>query len=259
VIVPANVQPLVLALLDWFGGEIEGIAYCMRVTNDTFESHTLLRANTSMRPSEAKARMMERLASLPERMVGVLSPIPPRETGRRQLIGRFPAFLKAFQKQTQAMDSGRVVVLQTKLPARAAPNIVLSALLTWDHLSRAPSPDSKSSQPSAQPSLPDTVAGRLKTRISVEFRNVPLWQALKDVEEQTSTTIAIAAKDLEAVGVTQNMKQEFKMDDVPATAVLHRILDKIELCILVDESSKKVTVTSKKAVDDRGQTAFPLP
>ncbi len=102
-----------------------------------------------------------------------------------------------------------------------------------------------------------SIAERLGRKISVEFKRTPMFRSIADVCEQTGVQIKLDRPGLKEVGFTEDEHQMFSMKDVPATAVLHRMLGARQLVLVVDETNKTVTVTSQPVVE-RNQLA-PLP
>lgn len=256
---PGNAQPLLNGLLDWVGEEVEACAWSMHLGDENFYSEVLLR-NQVGSPQRLQKTITKQLDTTPRDILAIVEKMNPQETGKRKLIGRFPAMSKVYSLMTHVATGERLVSMTTLLPERAAPNLALGALLAWDQTTR-PEYRSGGKPGGASPTqqkLPDLLADRLKTRISVDFRNEPLYQAIGFVGEETGINFKIEGNDLKMVGVTQNMKQQFKMDNAPATAVLFEILDKIQLVIVVDEEKKLVTVTSAKVAEEKKLAAYPL-
>lgn len=256
---PDNAQPLLNGLLDWVGEEVEAAAWSMHLGDEHFYSELLLR-NQVGSPQRLQRTLVKQLDTTPRDILAIVEKMNPQETGKRKLIGRFPAMSKVYALMTHIATGERLVSLTTSLPERAAPNLALGALLAWDQTTR---PEyGKGSKPTGptptQQKLPDLLVDRLKTKISVDFRNEPLYQAIGFVGEETGINFKIEGNDLKMVGVTQNMKQQFKMDNAPATAVLFEILDKIQLVIVVDEEKKLITVTSAKVAEEKKLAAYPL-
>jgi hypothetical protein len=101
----------------------------------------------------------------------------------------------------------------------------------------------------------------------VEFRRVPLEDAVASVSDETGVKIKLLGPEMKEVGITQNVPQVFAMDDMPATAVLYKILienttsgtyPKGALVLIVDEDKKTATVTSITAAENKKLKPFPL-
>lgn len=106
------------------------------------------------------------------------------------------------------------------------------------------------------------IAERLKQEISVDFRRLPLRDAIDLVGKEIGVAFKLDGDAIKSVGMTQNMPQEFKLVDVPATAVIDRIFSgrgrNAGLILTVDEQTKVATVTNPDFAKRRGETAFPL-
>ena len=66
---------------------------------------------------------------------------------------------------------------------------------------------------------------------------------------------------MKEVGITKNVYQTFAMENVPATAVLHKIIvenSENKLVLIVDEKNKTATVTSVTTAENKKLTPFPL-
>ncbi len=103
-----------------------------------------------------------------------------------------------------------------------------------------------------------TIAAKFTKRISVDFKREFLFKAVALVSEETGVRITIDGQELKAVGLTQNQYQTFKLDNVPATKVLHKMLVPIHLVLIVDEAQQEAVVTSAQAAVNRGLKPFPL-
>jgi hypothetical protein len=258
IVAPQKAQGFLNAALDWFGDDIEDVAWSFHL-GEKFYSQLLLRNRLMAPPPRLERSIAKQLESTPRDILSLIQHMNPQQVGPRKVIGRVPAMAKTYALQTALATGPRMVSMVTALPERAAPNLALGTLLAWDESTRTDfSKGPVSTQPAKQPALPDTIAARLKLKIDVDFRNEPLHQAIDFIAEETGTTFKIEGNDLKEIGVTQNMKQQFKMDNVPATAVLHHMLDKLGLVIVVDEQKKLITLTSAKAAVSKKLTPFPL-
>lgn len=249
-------------LLDWFGDDVEAVAWSLRLA-PKFESHLLMR-NAVVTTTKALATSVKaKLKQTPHDLLTVVEQSHPKQLGRRKVIGRFPAMSQVFAKSTRLSTGPRLVALETELPERAGPNLALASLLTWDVVQQAdygterakPATDA----PSAAPGEPSgSLADRLKKVISVDFRDEFLYSALDFIGEDTGTKFKLEGNDLKMAGITQNERQTFKMENQPATAILFSMLDKKGLCVVLDEKEKRVVVTTKVAAKEKGLTPFPL-
>jgi hypothetical protein len=249
------------SLLDWFGDDVEGVVWSASF-GDRFDSRLLLRNSlvTGIGPLAEEVR--GKVARTPHDLLEVVTKTHPRQAGRRKVVGRFPAMTQVFAKSSKVSTGPRLIAIETSLPDRAAPNLALGALLTWDLTIQ---PDFGSERQPASPTatgdgLPATVAERLKKKITVDFRNELFDTAMAFVCEEVGIGFKMSGNDLKAAGVTQNEKVEFKMEEQPATAVLFKMLRdrKTKLTIVVDEGAKSITITTDLAAEEKKLKTFPL-
>mgnify|MGYP003349418360 CR=1 FL=1 len=76
--------------------------------------------------------LTKQLDTTPRDILAIVEKMNPQETGKRKLIGRFPAMSKVYALMTHIATGERLVSMTTLLPERAAPNLALGALLAWD-------------------------------------------------------------------------------------------------------------------------------
>jgi hypothetical protein len=265
VLVPANAQPLLKRFVEWISNddEVETVAWSMHL-GESFESKLLLRNKKGLStPPRLERAMQEKLKAMPHDILASVEQMDPQEIGKRKVIGRFPAMTKVFALSTRLSKGERLVAMNTTLPERAAPNLALAGLLAWNETTLptyGKKPTTVASTASAGSSV--SVAERLKKKISVDFRRRPLVDAFNDIGEEIGVTFKMDGDAIKAVGATQNIPQEFKMDDVPATVVIEKIFSgrdrNLGLILVVNEKTKVATVTNPDFAEKRGEKAFPL-
>lgn len=259
VLIPENARPLFGLFLDWFGEDVEAIGWSMHLAEDRFYSEFLLRNDNLVRPLKLQQMLESKLESLPAELLGAVEKMNPPEQGKRTVIGRFPAMVQGYSLSTTAEAGDRLVRLVTALPERAAPNLALGALLAWDESTRT---DFTKEAPSPKPvksNVPDKIADRLMLKIDVDFRRTPLEEAFDYIAEEIQTTIEIDGDALKLAGYTKNMTQTFKLEQVPASEAIHTIFtqkDQEKMVIVVDESKKRILVTTRAAAESQGLTIF---
>ena len=259
-LVPPAAQPLLQGVLDWFGGDVVSGVWSLHLAPD-FHSEILLRNKSDKNPERLHRQLYKKMDGLPREVLALVEPLQPATLGTRKVVGRFPAMTSAFALSTRMEHDDRLVALRTQLPERAAPNLALGAMLTMDEFNRVKSAAPRDPKAPTAPTAPEptlSIAQRLSKKIDVDFRNHPLYQALDLIGEDIGVKFKIEGNDLKMVGVTGNMKQQFKMDGVPATEVLDKMLSGIGLAIVIDEGKQIVTVTSMKAVQERGLKMVPI-
>jgi hypothetical protein len=188
----------------------------------------------------------------------------PQRKGQLTVIGRFPAMVEAFRQSTVPTTGARYVKFTTVLPAKAAPNLALATLLTWDEARRTDF--SASAAPAViaanDPALPETVAERLQLPVDAEFNRRPLQEAFQYICDEMSVKMDIDGDALKDAGYTQNMPQTFNLGKVTAEQAIQKILDpnngdgkdELRMCVVIDESNKTLILLTKKFADQRGLT-----
>ena len=259
---PDNAQMFIQKVGDWLAsdGEVEAVAWSFHLEDDKFFSELLLRTATIITPTKLQAGYRKLLMSTPHRILDAIQSMDPKEFGHRRLIGRVPAMSKVVALNTHLGTGERYLSLTTQLPERAAPNLALGTLLAWDESTRTDFQKSKTPGSSGGGSaVPDLIADRFKTKIDVDFRREPLFSAFDYIANEAKFAINVDGDALKMSGYTKNMPQTFKLDGVPAAKALQQIITakgQTELCIIVDEQKKMVTVMTVKVAETKGLKPF---
>jgi gluconolactonase len=103
-----------------------------------------------------------------------------------------------------------------------------------------------------------SISERLMKKISVDFKNEFLSSAVAVVSRETDVRITIDGPGMKMVGVTQNERQQFKFENVPATVVLARMLNRKMLVLVVDDENDRAIITSRAAPAAQGLKLLPL-
>ncbi|HAB13995.1 MAG TPA: hypothetical protein DCE47_20125 [Planctomycetaceae bacterium] len=265
VLVSETIAPVFNLVLDWFDDEeIETVAWSIDIdrNGDEFESEILLRNhhshNSIVTPGRLERSVQKRLGSLPVEMMHAVEKMRPSTVGAYRLISRFPALMSAYVFQTDTAVGDRHVQLRTRLPERAAPNIALAALLTWDESTRTDFTAAAPRRVAQVKTLPETVAGRLGMKIEVDFRRTPLQEAVKFVAEEIQVPFEIDGDALKLSGYTKNMPQTIARAG-SAKSVLHEIMKKYKgMVIVVDEGKKQITLMTQPVAEKMGLKPFPV-
>uniref|UniRef100_A0A7C4QSK4 Uncharacterized protein n=1 Tax=Schlesneria paludicola TaxID=360056 RepID=A0A7C4QSK4_9PLAN len=259
---PPNLQPFLRGVMDWFGDDAESVLWSIHLEDERFVSEAVVRTPSGTRPAALAERLRERLDQLPKEVLHTVQRMDPKEVGKRQIIGRVPAMSKVFALATQFEHGRRDVRAVTLLPERAAPNLALGTLLTWDESTRTDfSKPAPAAAPSSDANLPKTIAERLRKKIDVDFRREPLQGAFAYIGEETKVNIEIDGDALKLAGYTKNMPQEFKLEQVPALVVIRTIFeqkDQGKMCLVIDEQKKLCLVTTHAAAEQKGLKPYPL-
>lgn len=220
-------------------------------------------AREIMSPKSLAESLAARLESAPHDLMSMARQMHPGRQGQRTIIGRFPAMVEAFRQSTVPTVGSRHVKFTTVLPAKAAPNLALGTIITWDEAGRtdfsasAPPPTTVAA---GDPALPETVAERLQLIVDAEFNGRPLQEALQYICDEISVTMDIDGDALKDAGYTQNMPQTFNLGKVPAVEAVQAIInpndgdgnDANRMCVVIDESTKTLKLMTKKFADQRG-------
>ena len=262
VLVPEKTHPFVNQLLDWFGDDVETVAWSMQLGPDDFYSEFTFRNSTMVRPSNLATSLKEQLDQLPQNMLAGVEKMNPGTIGSRKVIGRFPAMLKAFSMANQQQSGERYAQLISTLPERAAPNLALASLLTWDESTRTDFSAKARPAPSAGPTRPDLIADRLKTQLEIDFRRMPLQEAFAYIADETKTNIVLDGEALKLVGYTKNMPQSMNLGMVSgldAIQAIFNVKNQDQMCLVIDEGAKTAMITSKPYAKNKNLTPFVFP
>jgi hypothetical protein len=270
---PDNAQKFLEAIVDFFGDDVDAVCWSLQLgdaagAND-LKSQVLVRNKLSRTPAKLQGDLKKKLAQLPADVLDLVKMARPKKIGEKKVIGRFPIMAKVVEQSTHFETAHRVVTMKVELPERAGPNLALGTLLTWNQttLPGFGSAPAATVAVAAKSNLPDKVADRLKKKITVDFRREFLYKAMEFIGEEIGVTIKLDGPSMKDVSVTQNEYQTFAMEDVPATAILHKVLVENtknkefpngKLVLIVDEEKKTATITGVNFARDRKQTSFPL-
>lgn len=250
--------------------QFETVAISLHV-GDKFHSEILARNKSSIAKTVAQAELKKRLDSLPRELADTIRGyMDPKVLGPRQIIGRFPAMTKVYALSTHATTGDRYVSLATALPERAAPNLAIGTLLTWDESTRTDfnKSASKSTGPTETATkLPELVLDRLKQlKVEIEFTKTPLQDGIKFIADECKVTIDIDGDGLKDGGYTQNMEQNMKLGKVSGLEALAVICKKYEkerpanpVVLIIDESKKLAIISSKNYAENKGQKPYVFP
>lgn len=250
--------------------QFETVAVSLHV-GDKFHSEILARNKSSLAKTAAQTELKKRLDKLPRELADTIHDyMDPKMLGPRQIIGRFPAMTKAYALSTLASTGDRYVSLATALPERAAPNLAIGTLLTWDESTRTDfnKAASKATIPAETgPTLPDLVLDRLKQLpVEIEFVKTPLQDGIKFIAGECKVTISIDGDGLKDGGYTQNMEQNMKLGKVTGLEAIAIICKKYEkqrpanpVVLIIDETKKLAIISSKNYAESKGQKPFVFP
>ncbi len=255
---PTTAKTVAEKTLRWFGDDVWAAAWSVHVEDD-FYTELTVRGLNEVGPTTLSRRYRERLDTLPEMLLTTIQKMEPRQSGYRQIIGRYPAMMKVVAMTTAIGVDGRFVRMGTLLPLKAGPNLALGTLLSWDESTRTDfSPKvvakiPKSNEPDIA-SLP--MKQRMERKIDVDFRRTPLQEAFAYIAEEAKINIEVDGDALKLAGFTKNMPQTFKADQTPVREAIYGIIKKYEdedipLVIHVSEKQNKIIVLTKPVAESR--------
>lgn len=254
-----ELQPLAAEFVSWMGKETDGVSWSMHLKPNLF-IETLIRPTNDSTPVKVQRAFLSRLDKLPEQLFSLAQKMRPSTDGARQMIGRFPAMMKAFQVGTSADVSPLYVRLVTILPPKAASNIAAASLLTWNQ-SLTTDLSAGADAAGADSKLPEKISDRLNMPVLIDFRNFPLQEAMAYISDVIKTEIIIDGDALKAAGFTQNMNQTFNLGTVPAKTAIHAILqqyaaERDPMVISVDEARRRIILGTKSKAEQDGLPIF---
>lgn len=257
-------------LLEWFGPDAQTVSWSLNL-GSSLHSEIRVRPQGShsgtakiSTADSLKKDYLQRLPSVIELdLVNAVRVMRPTRSGFRQIIGRFPAMVEAFRQATILHAGPTYLTMTTVLPPKAAPNLVLGTVLTWDESTRTNFASSESQMPmaSAESNLPRTVLGRLKTEFEIEFARKPLADAFAYLGDETKVTFVIDGDALKMAGYTKNMPQTFSLGKVPGTKGIHTILTwpmQEKMCLVVDDAKMEAHITTIAAAEAQRLKVVPV-
>ncbi len=247
------------SVLDWFGDEVETVAWSLHVDEENLHSQMYLRSSSITNPARLRETMRNRLVEAPQDLMALARLMDPQRLGFRQMVGRFPAMIEAYRMATVINVGERFIRMTTLLPAKAAPNLALGAMLTWKEstltdFSAGPTTVASNDEPEL------TLEERLKLEVDAEFNGEPLEAALAYIGNTIGATIELDGDAFEDAGLTRNMRQTFNLGVVPGDVVLAKICAIDEnLVICIDHEADKIRLTTEKFATNQGREIYPLP
>lgn len=254
-LLPPSAVPILNSTIDWFGSEVDTVAWSLQFQKELFRSEIVVRNKGGLEARILERDLKRNLDGLAEDVLGAVKRMAPREQGKRQIIGRVPAMTKAVALGTRTSAGPRYVKLTTLLPERAAPNLALGTLLAWDESTRTdfkakPVPSSTDDKPDNTP-----IAEKLKRKITVEFKREPLQQAFDYIANEIKAKLEVDGDGLKLSAYTKNMPQSFAMENVSAISVIERILKQPmydKMCMVVDEKKNSLLITTYPVAEEKG-------
>ncbi len=255
-----QLQALADKFLFWFGEDVQVVSWSMHLEPSLF-METLLHQTQASTPARLQRFVQVKLSHLPEEILSAVRMMRPATVGSRDMIGRFPAMIKALETGTTSHIDPSGVRLVTLLPQHASVNLAAGALLTWNQSLLTNFEDDSHLTRADTAKIPDKVADRLKLKVLIDFRATPLQEALAYIGDSIKTEISIDGKALQGAGFTQVMAQTYDLGNVTALKAIDTIFQKYAgerdpMVLIVDEIEKKLVVSTVSKAKADGLTSF---
>ncbi|WP_237227519.1 zinc-ribbon domain-containing protein [Rubinisphaera sp. JC750] len=260
---PAGSELAVKKTLSFLGDDIWTAAWSLNVADD-FYSQLVVRGENSVGPISLSKRYQERLDVIPELLLTSVQKMNPQRSGYRKLIGRYPAMMKVVSLATSVAVEGQFVQLGVLLPSKAAPNLALGTLLTWDESTRTDFTTqavvtTQKPQKVDKAKLP--MSERLQLKMDVDFRRTPLQEAFAYIADESKIPIEIDGDALKLAGFTKNMPQTFQMNNATTLQAIYGIVKNYEaesapLAIHVDEKNNRILVLTVPVAAKQNLSTF---
>jgi len=264
-------QRAVHNVLDWFGESISTVSWSANLDSyfhsefAFFPKGTRGGGNMLATPRVVRDQMKEQLPMMPTLLIQAAKKMRPGTLGFSQIIGRFPAMMQAYAMQTVVTMTPKTTRLTTVLPSKAAANLALGTLLTWDESTRTDFTGSAAVEiADAGPKLPDKIEERLRLPIDCDV-TMPFEVCFTYLFGEVKVDVFVDGIALKAVGITKNEPQNLKLGKIPVYKAVQSILSRAdrtqtypEIVFVLDEANKKVTITTKADAAAKGFTAFDI-
>ena len=256
----SQMQMLADKFLFWFGEDVQTVAWSLHLEPNLY-METLLHQTQASTPIKLQRFTQVKLANLPEEILKGVRMMRPTTIGSRDMIGRFPAMIKALEIGTTSHIDPAGVRLVTLLPQNASANLAAGAMLTWNQSLLTNFEDASHLTKVDTTKVPDKVADRLKMSVLVDFRATPIQEAFIYIGDTIKTEITIDGKAFQGAGFTQVMAQTYDLGSVPALKAIDTIFAKYAgerdpMVLIVDEATKKIVVSTVSKAKAEGLTPY---
>jgi hypothetical protein len=215
------------------------------------------------KPAQTAAREFQRrVAHLPRQVSGYVRDLALSDYSK-PILWDYKDQLDVLNQFTRLGVEGKQIVLRAYLPTTATHNLILGA-----HLAILENPGAGAVAavvPTVQAGQPQTVADKLKKKITVTFPRNTLEQSMKLLGDEIGVEIVILGNDLREEGITKNQSFELNEMDQPAAEILRKIMlkanpdGKLVYVIKPKEGGGEdvLHVTTRAAAKKRGDTLPP--
>ncbi len=256
-----QLQQLADKFLFWFGDDVQSVSWSLHLEPNLY-METLLHQTQASTPPKLHRSTQLHLSKLPDDILRCVRFMRPTTVGSREMIGQFPAMIKAIEIGTTTHIDPVGVRLVTLLPKNAAANLAAGAMLTWNQSLLTNFDDDSHLTKTEIMKIPETVAERLKMPVLVDFRATPLQEAMDFIGDSIKTEITIDGDAMKGAGFTQVMAQTYNLGSVPALKAIDTIFAKYAgerdpMVMIVNEAAKKITISTVSKAKDDGLTPYP--
>jgi len=250
-ILPKRAHELSDAFLDRLRDDVSNLSMSVNLA-EHLEMRTQLVGSATTSGPQLQSSLTQMLASSPTDTLTFVKTLRPQTAGHQKLVGRLPAMMQAVHWGSTVSLTGRVVLLSTLLPPKAAANLTAAVLV---------SSGVRSSGTVSRPVLaadaadkPASIAEQLQRSLLIDFRREPLREAIDYLNSVLDSKIQIDAPALEAAGFTQNMPQSLNLGNSTVSAAINAMLEQYEgkLIIAANEEQTILTLTTLTAAASAG-------
>jgi len=250
---------LVEPLAWFFGDSIRAAALSLHFGPDCYlELDAVPPASTS--PRQLAQHLSANVATMAERTEEYCNALDPHPYGRK-LVMRLPRMLGVVADHVHAGADGRGVIVNAWLPEHAPHNLALAAELALEQSPRAGGPPPAAASGPGQ--APAGAQAALAQTISLVFGKDTLEKSIQMIADEIGIEIEILGSDLQLEGITKNQSFGLDQKQKPAAEILTRILakanpdGKLVYVIRKTDSGERIEITTRAAVDKRGDTLAP--
>ncbi|MEX2358376.1 MAG: protein kinase [Pirellulaceae bacterium] len=258
------------AIRQFLGDGLRGGLFSANL-GDSLYIEMRLAGSLNQNPETLAQTMRERLQSGAQRLEDEIPNLNPTSYWRR-LANRFPMMVRFAYQNARSGSENNLAVVNVILPPNAAQNLVAASELM---LAAQSGPTGGGAQMADSPQKkPETIAGKLQSKISIQFPQNSLEFAIRDLGEEADVSMQIIGGDLQMEGITRNQEiKDFDQQDKPFEEVLVALLMRAnpvttvtapteedqKLIYVIDpldgpEDEKKVLITTRVAAKAKGYT-----
>ena len=250
---------LVEPLAWFFGDSIRAAALSLHFGPDCYlELDAVPPAGIS--PRQLAQHLSANVATMAERTEEYCNALDPHPYGRK-LVMRLPRMLGVVADHVHAGADGRGVIVNAWLPEHAPHNLALAAELALEQTPRAGGPPLAAASGPGQ--APAGAQAALAKPISLVFVKDTLEKSIQMIADEIGVEIEILGSDLQLEGITKNQSFGLDQKQKPAAEILRAILakanpdGKLVYVIRKTDAGERIEITTRAAVDKRGDTLAP--